>query len=134
MPYQFLSDEWVSEAKRIREEYRDHDVPPIAKLRMNQIVTGVPFGEGVVHTYMDTTAGGLDMDLGHLPEADVTMTVDYETAKAIIVDGNPQAGMQAFMAGKMKVQGDMAKLMQIQQQLPMATAQEVAAKIREITA
>jgi len=27
------------------------------------------------------------------------------------VEGNPQAGMQAFMAGKVKVQGDMTKLM-----------------------
>ena len=42
------------------------------------------------------------------------MTVDYLTAKAIIVDGNPQAGMQAFMAGKIKVQGDMTKMMALQ--------------------
>jgi putative sterol carrier protein len=27
------------------------------------------------------------------------------------VSGNQQAGMQAFMAGKVKVQGDMTKLM-----------------------
>ena len=39
------------------------------------------------------------------------MTVDYDTAKAILIEGNPQAGMQAFMAGKVKVEGDMAKLM-----------------------
>ena len=32
--------------------------------------------------------------------------------------GNPQAGMQAFMAGKIKVQGDMTKLMAMQQGAP----------------
>ena len=42
------------------------------------------------------------------------MTVDYDTAKAILIEGNPQAGMQAFMAGKVRVEGDMAKLMALQ--------------------
>ncbi|MBA2326097.1 MAG: SCP2 sterol-binding domain-containing protein, partial [Actinobacteria bacterium] len=37
-------------------------------------------------------------------------------AKEVFVSNNPQAGMQAFMAGKVKVQGDMAKLMASQQQ------------------
>ena len=31
------------------------------------------------------------------------------------MSGNQQAGMQAFMAGKVKVQGDMTKLMMSQQ-------------------
>ena len=61
------------------------------------------------------------------------MTVDYETAKAIIVDQNPQAGMQAFMAGKIKVQGDMAKLMAMQQGAPDPKAAEVAERIKAIT-
>jgi membrane peptidoglycan carboxypeptidase len=65
---------------------------------------------------------------------EVTVTIDYATAKAIFVDNNPQAGMQAFMAGKIKVQGDMTKLMAMGQAAPDPTAAEVAAKIKEITA
>jgi putative sterol carrier protein len=53
--------------------------------------------------------------IGHLDGADVTLTTDYATAKDVFVSGNPQAGMQAFMAGKVKVQGDMTKLMMAQQ-------------------
>ena len=41
--------------------------------------------------------------------------------------------MQAFMAGKIKVQGDMTKLMAMQSGTPDPTAQEVAARIKEIT-
>jgi putative sterol carrier protein len=41
--------------------------------------------------------------------------------------------MQAFMAGKIKVQGDMTKLMAMQQGAPDPVAEEVAAKIKEIT-
>ena len=73
------------------------------------------------------------MDLGHLENPDLTVTLDYATAKAILVDGNPQAGMQAFMAGKIKVQGDMTKLMAMQQGTPDPAAAEIAAKIKEIT-
>ena len=58
------------------------------------------------------------MDLGELENPDLTVTVDYATAKAIFVEQNPQAGMQAFMAGKIKVQGDMTKLMAMQQSAP----------------
>ena len=60
---------------------------------------------------MDTSDGELKMELGALENPDLTVTVDYDTAKAIFVEQNPQAGMQAFMAGKIKVQGDMTKLM-----------------------
>jgi len=74
------------------------------------------------------------MDMGHLENPDLTVTLDYVTAKAILVDGNPQAGMQAFMAGKIKVQGDMTKLMAMQQSTPDPAAAEIATKIQEITA
>ena len=55
---------------------------------------------------------------------------DYETAKAIFVDQNPQAGMQAFMAGKIKLQGDMTKSMALQSGPPNP---DLTAKIQAIT-
>ena len=131
--YPFLSDEWMAEAKKIREEYSGKSTAAPQKMKMNQIITEVPFGEGTINAHMDTSSGELDMDTGHLDDAEVTITIDYATAKAIFVDGNPQAGMQAFMAGKIKVQGDMTKLMAMGQAAPDPTAAEVAAKIKEIT-
>ena len=133
MPYKFLSDEWMTEAKKVREEFAGKGTPVAHAVRMNQIITDVPFGEGTVNAYMDTSGGQLDMEIGHLENPDLTVTIDYETAKAIFVEGNPQAGMQAFMAGKIKVEGDMTKLMAMQQGAPDPTAAEVAAKIKDIT-
>ena len=131
--YKFLTEEWVTEARRIREEF-DGEVPaPAHIVRMNQIITDVPFGDGDVKAYMDTSAGSLEMDLGELENPDLTVTVDYVTAKAIIVDNNPQAGMQAFMAGKIKVQGDISKLMALQAGAPDPSAQKVAELIKDIT-
>jgi len=131
--YPFLSDEWMKAAREIREEYRGKTPPMAHKVKMNQVITDVPFGTGTVESHMDSSSGEMEFELGHVAEPDVTVTVDYATAKAIFVDQNPQAGMQAFMAGKVKVQGDMTKLMAMQGGAPDATAQEVAAKIKEIT-
>ena len=102
-------------------------------MKMNLIVTEVPFGDSDIEAHMDTTSGELQMDTGHLEGEDLTVTVDYATAKAIFVEGNPQAGMQAFMAGKIKVQGDMTKMMAMQSSAPDEAQLEVAAKIAEIT-
>jgi len=133
LPYKFLTDEWVAEAKKVREEFAGKGNPPAHAVRMNQIITDVPFGDGTVNAHLDTSGGDVELDLGHLDNPDLTVTLDYETAKAIIVDQNPQVGMQAFMAGKIKVQGDMTKLMAMQSGPVDPTAQEVAARIKEIT-
>ena len=134
MAYVFLTDEWIAEAKRLREEAGPPASPPAHTVRMNQVITDVPFGDGTVKVFMDTTDGDVNLDLGELESPDLTVTVDYETAKAIIVDQNPQAGMQAFMAGKVKVQGDMTKLMAMQTAQPDAAALELSQKIRDMTA
>jgi putative sterol carrier protein len=131
--YPFLSDEWLTEAKKVREEFRGKGQPIPHVVRMNQVITNVPFGEGTMNAHMDTSSGELDMDTGHIDNADLKVTIDYDTAKAIFVEGNPQAGMQAFMAGKIKVEGDMTKLMVMQSATPDPTAAEVAARIKDIT-
>jgi len=132
--YPFLSEEWMEEAHKIREEFHGQVSPPAHVVRMNQIITDVPFGDGgPIKAYMDTSEGELELDLGELENPDLTVTVDYETAKAIFVEQNPQAGMQAFMAGKIKVTGDMTKLMAMQSQAPDPVAQQVAERIKEIT-
>jgi putative sterol carrier protein len=131
--YPFLSDEWMDEAKKIREEFRGQGAPVAHIVKMNQVITEVPFGDGTINAHMDTSSGEMEMEMGHIDGADLTVTLDYGTAKAIFVEGNPQAGMQAFMAGKIKVQGDMTKLMAMQSGAPDPSAQEVAKRIAEIT-
>src|SRR5664280_69485 len=136
MPYPFVSDEWLEEASRIRAEYEGKSLPFPHVVRMNLIVTGVPFGDRDIDAHMDTSSGDLVLDVGHLETHDLKITVDYATAKAILIDGNPQAGMQAFMAGRIKVEGDMAKLM-VLQTAPVgvdSSAAEMANRLKEITA
>ena len=134
----FLSDEWIAEAHEIRAEYKGKTQPIAHTVRMNLVVTEVPFGDGhtTLDAHMDTTLGRARARHGHIDEQDLKVTVDYATAKAILVEGNPQAGMQAFMAGKVRVEGDMAKLMALTTS-PGAgagdNANEFAERLRAIT-
>ena len=138
--FPFLSDEWIAEARKIRAEMADPAREAAAaptSVRMNQVITDVPFGDGRLDAHLDTSSGTLEMETGHLEQPDVTVTLDYETAKAIFVDGTLEAGMKAFMDGKVRVQGDMAKLISALQQLapPDPDAVDQAqARIRDITA
>ena len=78
--YAFLTDEWVAEAKKIREEYKGKTPPAAHVVKMNQVITDVPFGEGTINAHMDTSSGEVELDLGHLDAADLNVTLDYETA------------------------------------------------------
>src|SRR3954466_2908776 len=111
----------MAEARKIREEYRGKGGAMPHQLRMNLNITDVPGREGVFEANMDSTSGELELEEGHLENPELTVTLDAGTAKAIFVEGNPQAGMQAFMAGKVKIQGDMTKLMAMQASTPDPT-------------
>lgn len=129
----FLSDEWLDETRRIRESYRGRNsvVPPI--LRVNQVINEVPFGSSIVHAHLDTTSGDVEFDLGHVDEPDLTVTTSYEVAKALIVDADMNAAMQAFMSGAVTVDGDIMKLMALSAMPVDPLALEASEKIRAIT-
>jgi hypothetical protein len=131
--YLFLSDEWLGEARSIRAEYDGKGAPIDHSVRMNLVIAEVPFGEGVVHAHVDTSTGELVLDTGHIDPVDLKVSLDYDVARAILVEGNPQAAIQAFMSGKIKVEGDIAKLMALQSVSPDPTAAEIAVRILAIT-
>jgi SCP-2 sterol transfer family len=132
--YPFLSDEWVTEARKIREEFdgQGGSIPHL--VRMNLVITDVPFSDSSIDAHLDSSEGQLRLDLGHIEPVDLKVTLDYDTAKSILVEGNPQVGMQAFMAGRIRVEGDVAKLMAMQATPPDPAAQQVASRLRAITA
>ena len=134
MSHQFLSESWIEAARDIRHRYSG-DVPVIdVVVRINVITTKVPFGEGTISAYIDTSNGSLEMELGSIEESDLTVTTDYETARKLFVEQDPTASMQAFMAGRIKVEGDITRLMVMQTSLPQTeTTEAVAAEIKAIT-
>ena len=45
------------------------------QIKMNQVITDVPFGSGTVEAHMDSSSGEMEMELGHIE-------VDGDTAQA----------------------------------------------------
>lgn len=134
--YDFLSEEWMAAAREIRERYHAELPDVTVDVRINQIITEVPFGDGVINAYIDTSNGSLELELGELAEPDAVLMVDYTTAKAMIVERDPAIVMQSFMEGRIRVQGDMMKIMAMQASAAAhqtEAAEQIADEIRAIT-
>ena len=126
MPETFLSDAWFAEVDKLRDQMPPPN-PATADLVLNIVVTGGPDGDREIHMAKGNFEEGL------VDGAPTKLTVPYEVAKAIFIDGNQQAGMQAFMAGQIKVEGDMSKLMAMQGSAPTPEQQAFTEKLRAIT-
>ena len=115
MGVKFLSEEWMAsmgEAANADEGFRNSVADTELCLQFN--VTDVADGDDI--TYTLTVAGGqAALALGENEEADATITNSYETATAIS-KGELNTQM-AFMTGKLKVGGNMAKVMMNQGQI-----------------
>lgn len=129
--FEFLSDEWLAAVRELRDE---GEVEPMANpVRVNLLVTEVPFSDADLRAHVDTTSGVLILDAGHVDGADVAISVAWATAKALLVEGNQQAAMQAFLEGKVRVEGDVGKLLALQSGIASEATHAAARKIRAIT-
>ncbi|HUR78576.1 MAG TPA: SCP2 sterol-binding domain-containing protein [Acidimicrobiales bacterium] len=128
MPNPFLSDAWLDDVKKIAEESGGGGMMP-ESAEINMVITGGPEGDKELHV-----TGG-QFNKGLLDGAPTKLTLPYDVAKDMFINGNQQAAMQAFMSGKIKVEGDMTKLMAMQSgpQPDPAAAEALQKKILEVT-
>ena len=109
----FLSDEWMNAVIGALRGSADESLPD-AEFTLQQLVSGTP--QGVVSLWTTFDTGRVDGGLGDAPSpSDVTFAMEYETATALARgELNHQA---AFMQGKLKVTGNMGKLLENQDAL-----------------
>ncbi|HEX3566990.1 MAG TPA: SCP2 sterol-binding domain-containing protein [Acidimicrobiales bacterium] len=107
MSHPFLSEEWLAAVEELQVDAPE-PLPAMKDLTVNVVVQGGPDGDHEIHL------NGGQFERGLADEAPTKLIVPYDTAKALFVEGNPQAAMQAFMSGQIKVEGDMSKLMAMQ--------------------
>ena len=119
MGVKFLSEEWaqaVKDAVNSNEAFKSAAGSQTAKIQ--QVVTG-PDGE--TKYWFKLEGGQADLGIGEIDSPDATISQDYETAVAL--SKNELTGTSAYMSGKLRVSGDLMKLMQLQGalgQLPTA--------------
>jgi putative sterol carrier protein len=111
----WLTQEWLDETRKMSEGQPER---PGATARMQYVVTGGPDGD--INYYWILQDGKLaEAQLGKLEDAEVTLTTGYDDAVKIqkgTLDANA-----AFMQGKVKVTGNMAKVMSL---LPITNSPE----------
>ena len=111
MAIKFLSQEWADEmtkALNASDDFQKAASGQSAKLQ--QVVTDAPDGE--VKYYFKLEGGQAEVQLGELQDAEATITQNYETA--VGVTKQEINAQNAFMQGKLKISGNMMKLMQLQ--------------------
>ena len=112
MAVKFLTEEWattMTEKLNASDDFKGAAANQQVKLQ--QVVTDTPDG-GETKYYFTIDGGNAQVALGEISDAEATITQNYETAVAI----NKQElnAQNAFMQGKLKISGNMMKLMQLQ--------------------
>lgn len=110
MGVKFLSDEW---AQQLTEKLNASDAFKQAAgsqaVKLQQVVN-TPDGE--TKYYFKLEEGVAEVALGEIDGAESTITQDYDTAVAL--SKSELSPTAAYMSGKIKVSGDLMKLMQLQ--------------------
>ncbi|MGZ4799808.1 MAG: SCP2 sterol-binding domain-containing protein [Acidimicrobiia bacterium] len=119
----YLSQEWIDETRALAAGQPER---PGASARMQYVVTGGP--EGDIKYYWVLENGKLvESSLGEIPDSDFTMTLTYDDS--VKVQNGDLDANAAFMQGRMKVAGNMAKLMQL---MPLTNSPEYKALQEEV--
>ncbi len=123
----YLSQEWLDLQKELGQAFPER---PGATARMQYVVTGAP--EGDVKYYAVIENGKmLENTLGEDPQAEFTITSSY-TDSVRIAKGELDANA-AFMQGRMKVTGNMGKLMSLMPLTQSPEYKDIASKVAEQT-
>ncbi|MGH9164151.1 MAG: SCP2 sterol-binding domain-containing protein [Acidimicrobiales bacterium] len=123
----WLSQEWHEETKRLAETQPER---PGASARLQYVITGGPDGE-VRYYWVLENGKLLDVALGDLDDAEITLTQSH--ADAMKIQQGELDANAAFMQGRVKVTGNMAKLMAL---LPITNSPEykqLQTEIRAVT-
>lgn len=120
----FLSQAWFDEVAALNAQAGDLNLAPnLDSVLLNAIITGDDAAE--LHLKNGKIAQGL------VDNANSTVTVDRETLGQIISTGDVNIAIEAFMLGKIRVDGDMTQVMALQSAKP---SQEQKALFKQILA
>lgn len=123
MPVQFLSPEWTEELeKRLNASDTFRAAASAADVTIQNVIE-TP--DGAKRYWMRFEGGSVKLEAGDAEKADATIEQDYATAVALAKSElNP---VSAFMTGKIRINGSMMLLMQLQGALS-----ELAKEMQEI--
>jgi len=119
----YLTQEWLDETRKLAESQPER---PGASAKMQYVVTGGPDGD-IKYYWILENGKLLESQMGELPDVDFTMTLSYDDS--VKVQKGELDANAAFMQGRMKVTGNMGKLMQL---MPLTNSPEYKALQEEV--
>jgi len=123
----FLTQEWLDLQRDLAQDFPER---PGATARMQYKIAGAPDGEVTFHTVIDN-GKIVENAVGEDGQAEFTMLVSYEDFTKVNkgeLDANA-----AFMQGRIKVTGNMGKLMSLMPLTQSAEYKAIADKVNEST-
>ncbi|MGH9149116.1 MAG: SCP2 sterol-binding domain-containing protein [Acidimicrobiales bacterium] len=124
----WLTQEWLDDFTALAVDQPER---PGASTRMQYVISDAPGGENI-HYYWVLEDGKLKENrLGTLDDPELTLTISYDDA--LKIQKGELAEQAAFMQGRVKVEGNMAKLMAL---LPITNSpeyRELQAQARKLT-
>lgn len=126
--YEFLSDAWFTEVEKLIAAAGDLQIPTAMKAVELNVTIRRASGDAQVFVKDGLFARG------HRAGAPTAVTLGADLARKIFVDADAVAGVQAFLAGEIQVEGDLAKLVAMQTTEPSGPQKQLAQRIAAITA
>lgn len=123
----WLTQEWLDEQKALGQTQPER---PGATARMQYLIKGGPDGD-IAYYWVLEDGKLLEDKLGEMDDAELTLIMSYDDAMKVQqgeIDENT-----AFMQGRIKVEGNMAKLMALMPITNSEEYRELQTKLREIT-
>jgi len=127
MRYEFLSDEWFTQVDALIAAAGELDLPPAMKAAKINVTITSP--AGATQVFLEDGV----FSRGHKP-AGTAITLDAALARKLFVDADAAAGVAAFLAGEIKVEGDLAQLIAMQTTPPSPAQVRLSQQIAAITA
>lgn len=121
----YLSQEWLDLQRALAQDFPER---PGATARMQYVVTGAPDGDVKYFTVIDNGVMQ-ENTLGTDDDAEFTLSTTYDDSVKIL-NGELDANA-AFMQGRMKVSGNMGKLMSL---MPLTQSAEYKAIQAQVAA
>jgi len=128
MAQAFLSEPWFDEVQQLIATAGDLNLPPPMRGVKVNVTIKRPGGDVPAFVQDGVVARG------HRDGADATITLDEPLARKLFVDADAAAGVQAFLAGELTIEGDLAKVVAMQTAEPSAEQKRLAQRIAAITA
>lgn len=111
MAVKFLSDEWLSEVEsRLNASEAFQNAAKGQSARLQNEISGGPGGDMRYGFVLE--GGKVSLVQGDIENPEATMSQGYDAA--VSMSKQEMTGQQAFMQGKLKIAGNLMKMMQLQ--------------------